>query len=133
MAAGFAGGTAISMTFLANAVDDAAPPAWTTWSMFVWLADAKTSAGAPWLICWASADEAPKFGVTVTPGWAASNCFVRVVNDSCSEAAANTLTVPVRAAVEVAAEEDDDRTTREWWSRRRRRARSPRPRRPGRP
>ena len=70
--------------------------------MAVWLAEAKTSAGAPWLICWANAEDAPKFGVTVTPGCAASNCS-SVVNDSCSEAAAKTFTVPVRAVVEAVA------------------------------
>src|SRR5690242_19729010 len=56
----------------------------------------------------ASADDAPKFGVIVTPGWAASNCFFSVVNDSCREAAAKTLTLPVIAAavlVDPAADE----------------------------
>src|SRR5215207_1369795 len=106
MAAGFAGGTAIAMTFVAKAFHEVAPPACTTWSMVVWLAEANTSAGAPWLICWASADEAPKLGVTVTPGWAPSNCLASVVNDSCSDAAAKTVTVPVRPAVDPMAADD---------------------------
>ena len=43
---GFAGGTAISMTFLAKTVGVDAAPAATTWSMFLVLAEANTSAGA---------------------------------------------------------------------------------------
>jgi hypothetical protein len=33
----------------------------------------------------------------VVPGWAASNCLPRLVNDSVNEAAANTVTVPEAA------------------------------------
>ena len=44
---GFAGGTAISMTFVANTIGSAAAPAATTASMVLALADAKTSARAP--------------------------------------------------------------------------------------
>ena len=33
---------------------------------------------------------------TLVPGWAASNCLPSVVNASCSDAAAKTLTVPDR-------------------------------------
>ena len=62
--------------------------------MFFGLAEANTSAGAPWLMFSASAELAPKLNFTVVPGWAASNCLPRVVNDSVSEAAANTVTVP---------------------------------------
>src|SRR6476661_1366890 len=99
MLAGLAAGTAISPTFLANGVEEAAPPALMTASMLVWLADAKTSAGWPCVMPAARAEDAPKFGVMVTPGCAASNCFFRVVNVSCSDAAAKTFTVPVMAAV----------------------------------
>src|SRR6478752_727005 len=110
MLAGLAAGTAISPTFLANGVEEAAPPALMTASMFVWLADAKTSAGWPCVMPVARAEDAPKFGVMVTPGCAASNCFFRVVNVSCSDAAAKTFTVPVIAAVvdRLAAHEGDD-------------------------
>src|SRR6478735_8103094 len=107
MLAGLAAGTAISPTFFANGVEEAAAPAFTTVSMLVWLAEAKTSAGCPCVMPVARAEDAPKFGVMVTPGWAASNCFLSVVNDSCNDAAANTFTVPVRAAV-VDAPPDDN-------------------------
>ena len=63
------------------------------------LAEANTSAGAPWVIWWPEPSCGPKLKTTVTPGWAASNCLPSVVNASCSDAAANTLTVPVIAAV----------------------------------
>src|SRR6476469_2560682 len=108
MLAGLAAGTAISPTFLANGVEDAAPPALMNASMVVWLADAKTSAGWPCVMPVARAEDAPKFGVMVTPGCAASNCFLSVVNDSCSDAAAKTFTVPVIAAVVGPAADDDD-------------------------
>jgi hypothetical protein len=38
----------------------------------------------------------PKLKTTSTPGWAASNCWPSLLNDSFREAAANTLTVPDR-------------------------------------
>jgi hypothetical protein len=46
------------------------------------------------LICCANVELAPKFSYTVTPGCAVSNCLAKVVNDSFSEEAANTVTVP---------------------------------------
>ena len=91
---GLAGGTAISMTFVAKVFGSAAAPASTTASMFVALADAKTSAGAPEVIWVARAELAAKLKVTLTPGWAASNCCPSVVNDSVSDAAANTVMSP---------------------------------------
>jgi hypothetical protein len=45
---------------------------------------------------------APKLSLTVTPGWAASNIFPIVVNDSVNEAAARTVTVPDSALDELA-------------------------------
>jgi hypothetical protein len=45
---------------------------------------------------------APKLSFTVTPGWAASNIFPIVVNDSVNEAAARTVTVPDSALDELA-------------------------------
>src|SRR4029453_1096935 len=62
--------------------------------MFFGAAEANTSAGAPLLICCASVELAPKLSLTVTPGWAASNIFPIVVNDSVNDAAARTVTVP---------------------------------------
>src|SRR3954452_14686344 len=47
MPAGLAGGTAISITFLANVLGSVAALAATTWSMFFAEAEANTSAGAP--------------------------------------------------------------------------------------
>ena len=91
---GFDGGTAISMVFSAKTVGSAAAPAATTVSMFVVLADAKTSAGAPEVIWLTRAELPAKLKVTFTPGWAASNCWPRVVNDSVSEAAASTVRSP---------------------------------------
>src|SRR6516225_9912379 len=66
--------------------------------MFLGAAEANTSAGAPLLICSASAELAPKLNFTVSPGWAASNCLPSWVNVPFSEAAANTVIVPVCAA-----------------------------------
>jgi hypothetical protein len=52
------------------------------------------------VICVDNAELAPKFSLIFAPGCAASNCFAMVVNASCSEEAANTLTVPLTAAAE---------------------------------
>src|SRR4029453_9667851 len=62
--------------------------------MFFVLAEAKTSAGAADVICIASAELAAKLNVTFTPGLAVSNCWPSVVNDSVSDAAANTVIDP---------------------------------------
>ena len=62
--------------------------------MFVVEAEAKTSAGAPWVICVASAELASKVNFTVVPGCAASNCVPSVVNAPVSDAAASTLIAP---------------------------------------
>ena len=64
--------------------------------MFFWLAEAKTSAGAPCAMLSARAELAAKLNRTVTPGCAASNCLPSVPNDSVSDAAAKTVTVPDR-------------------------------------
>ena len=42
----------------------------------------------------ARAELAAKLKVTFTPGWAASNCWPSVVNDSVSDAAAKTVMSP---------------------------------------
>ena len=58
--AGLLGGTAISMMFFAKFVEVVAPPALTTCSMFAGAAEAKTSAGAPLVICRARPELGPK-------------------------------------------------------------------------
>src|SRR6266702_7413685 len=93
--AGLFGGTATSIVFLAKFCGPDASPAETTSCMFFGDAEAKTSAGAP-LVIWASRPElGPKLNFTVSPLWAASNCFPSWVNASVSDAAANTVIVPV--------------------------------------
>ncbi len=99
MFAGLFGGATISIEFFANVVGLAACPAVTTVAMFVALAEANTSAGAPWVSWVASVELAPKLNFTLTPGCAASNCLPSSVNDSVSDEAANTVTVPVSAGV----------------------------------
>src|SRR5215471_18174186 len=111
--AGLLGGTATSMTFLAKFVEVDAPPALMTCCMFFGDAEANTSAGAPWLICSARSELAPKLSLTWLPGCSLSNCLASVVNASLSEAAANTVTVPVidvggLPPPAVGAEVDDD-------------------------
>src|SRR5580765_5310289 len=105
MWAGLAAGTAISMTLLTNGVGLVARLAAVTWSMFFWLAEAKTSAGAPPTMLVARPELGPKLKTTLVPGWADSNWVPRVVNASLSEAAANTVTVPDTAAAEDVVEE----------------------------
>ena len=97
MLPGLAGGSAISMTFLANVVGADAAPASVTWVMFLALADANTSAGEPEVIWVARSELAAKLKTTLTPGWAASNCWPIVVKASFSDEAASTVIVPDRA------------------------------------
>src|SRR6516164_2858558 len=96
--AGLLGGTATSAVFLAKVCWLDASPALTTVSMFFGAAEANTSAGAPLVICVAKVELAPKLNFTVSPGWAASNCWPSWVKVSFSDAAANTVIVPVAAA-----------------------------------
>src|SRR5690348_12635651 len=96
--AGLLGGTATSMVFLAKFCGLDASPAETTPCMLVGDAEAKTSAGAP-LVIWASRPElGPKLNFTVSPLCAASNCFPSCVKVPVSDAAANTVIVPVAGA-----------------------------------
>src|SRR6185437_8226980 len=62
-------------------------------TLFIWvaLAEAKTSAGAPWLICVASASDPAKLNVTVTLECACENALPMSVNAPWSEAAAKTF------------------------------------------
>src|SRR6266516_3645456 len=96
--AGLLEGVATSMTFLAKFCGLDASPALTTWSMFVGDAEANTSAGAPLVIWVARPELGPKLNFTVSPGWAASNCFPSWVKLSVSDAAAKTVIVPVDGA-----------------------------------
>src|ERR1700734_440650 len=95
---GFFGGVATSMVFLAKVCGLDASPALTTESMFAGAAEANTSAGAPLVIWVARPELGPKLNFTVSPGWAASNCFPSWVKVPISEAAAKTVIVPDDAA-----------------------------------
>src|SRR5262249_5079410 len=89
------GGTATSMVFWAKFCGWDASPAETTSCMFVGDAEANTSAGAPLVIWVARPELGPKLNLTVSPGWAVWNCFPSWVKVSVSDAAANTVIVPV--------------------------------------
>src|SRR5919112_63693 len=102
---GLVTGTAISITFRAKGVAEEAAPASVTCAMFFGLAEANTSAGAPWVICAARPELGPKLNTTLVPGCVDSNCRPRPVNDSLSDAAAKSVMVPETAAD---AESDDD-------------------------
>src|SRR5215831_1552185 len=90
---GLLGGVATSMMFLAKFCGLAASPAVTSVSMFFGDAEANTSAGAPLVICSDKPELGPKLNFTVSPLWAASNCFPIWVKVSVSDAAANTVIV----------------------------------------
>jgi hypothetical protein len=75
-----------------------ASPALTTVFMFAGAAEANTSAGAPLVISVAKPELGPKLNFTVSPGWAASNCFPSWVKVPISDAAANTVIAPVADA-----------------------------------
>src|SRR2546429_6867897 len=92
---GLSGGVATSMVFLAKFCGLEASPEETTSCMFTGAAEANTSAGAPLLICSARPELGPKLNFTVSPGCAASNCLPSWVKLSVSDAAANTVIVPV--------------------------------------
>src|SRR5215467_5946802 len=66
--------------------------------MFFGDAEANTSAGAPLVISVASPELGPKLNVTVSPGWAASNCVASFLKAPVSDDAANTVIVPVDEA-----------------------------------
>ena len=63
--------------------------------MFLVSAEAKTSAGAPWVICVTRSEEPAKLSVTLVPGFLASKSLASWVNVDFSEAAAKTVTVPL--------------------------------------
>ena len=66
-------------------------------------AEANTSAGAPSVICCTSAEEASKLNVAFASGLAAVNASPTSVNDSVSDAAANTVMSPSTPAAAVVA------------------------------
>jgi hypothetical protein len=84
--------------FLAKSCGLDASPALTTVFMFAGAAEANTSAGAPLVISVAKPELGPKLNFTVSPGWAASNCFPSWVKVPISDAAANTVMAPVADA-----------------------------------
>src|SRR5262249_40234775 len=93
-------GTAMTSWLRTNVVGvPSALPASVTVFMFVGAAEANTSAGAPWLICVARVELLARLKVTFAPGVAASESSPILVNDAVSDAAANTVTVPVTPAL----------------------------------
>src|SRR5215469_668885 len=93
--AGLFGGTATSAVFLAKFSGLDASPAETTSCMVPGDAEANTSAGAPLVIWVARPELGPKLNFTVSPLCAVSNCLPSWVKAPVSEAAANTVIVPV--------------------------------------
>jgi hypothetical protein len=75
-------------------------PASVTVFIVFGLAEAKTSAGAPEVICCARAELPAYEKVTFVPGLAASKSLPIWVKDSVSEAAASTVIVPLTPAAE---------------------------------
>ena len=71
--------------------------------MFFWSAEANTSTGAPAMI-WVASVEDPSYviGLTVTPGFSASNASLMVANAPLSDAAAKTVSSPLAVLVAVA-------------------------------
>src|SRR4051794_39699257 len=100
--AGLPGGTAMASTLVAKSFGE--PSMMSAASAFVILAssaEAKTSAGAP-ATSWETRSEEPaNENTTRAPGCASSNRVPSVMKVVVSEAAANTVTVPVTSAVPV--------------------------------
>ena len=95
MRAGFPGGTTMVSVFVAKLPGSPATRSSPlSLSMFRVSAEAKTSAGAPWVICVTRSAEPAKLRVTSVPGLAASNFPAMSVKAVLSDAAAKTVTVP---------------------------------------
>jgi hypothetical protein len=95
MPLGLPGATAMASLFVANTVAwPSITPPWLALSIVAWSAEAKTSAFAPLVSCCTRVDEPAKLNFTVVPGCWASNSLPSAVNDSVSDAAANTVSVP---------------------------------------
>src|SRR5690606_33433812 len=96
MPSGLPAGTAMTSWLRVNVTGaPALPPASVTVCIVAGLAAANTSAGAPSLICWANVELPAKLNVTDTSGCASSNCSPSWVNESVSDAAANTTNSPL--------------------------------------
>src|SRR2546423_355001 len=96
MCFGFPFATTISRSLRANTIGDSAvSPACTSFCMFGWSAEAKTSPSAPSRICAASDDDPAKLNLTIVPGWLFSKSAPIVVNAAFNEDAANTVIVPL--------------------------------------
>ena len=93
--AGLDGGTAISRTFVAKLAGVPSTSfASVSLAMFLVSAEAKTSAGAPWVI-WVTRSEDPaKFSVILVPGFFASKSLASSVKVAFSDAAAKTVMLP---------------------------------------
>jgi hypothetical protein len=89
-------GTAMTSWFLTKTTGaPAASPASVTVFIVVGLAAANTSAGAPEVICWARPELPPYEKVTSRWGFCASKSLPILSNDSVSDAAASTVSLPV--------------------------------------
>src|SRR3954452_20390061 len=93
---GLPGFTTMVRRFEANTVGSAvtSPPV-TNFCMLAPSADAETSAGAPPWICVASVPDDPKLNLTVVPGFRVWKSAPIFVNASVSDAAADTVIVPL--------------------------------------
>src|SRR6478752_1399651 len=101
--AGLDGGTAISRTFVAKlAGAPSISSASVSLVMFLVSAEAKTSAGAPWVICVARSEDPAKFSVILVPGFLASKSLAILVKVAFSEAAAKTVAAPESFGVSLA-------------------------------
>src|SRR5581483_2770098 len=102
MCLGLPGATTISSLLRAKTRGASTRPASTSFCMLFWSADANTSAGAPCWIWVTSAWEPAKLYVTVRWGAFEASVAFSAVNASVSDAAANTVRLPVRGKVVAA-------------------------------
>jgi hypothetical protein len=92
---GLPGFTAMAILFRANTRGAATTfPLATSFSALDKSAAAMTSLGAPAWICATNVDDEPKLSRTFTLGFAARNALANAVNESVSDAAAETVTSP---------------------------------------
>src|SRR4051794_23036883 len=102
--AGLPGGTAMASTLVAKSLaEPSMTPPETALAILASSAEAKTSAGAPAPSCETRSEEPANENTTRVPGCASSNREPSVVKVLVSEAAANTVTVPVTSFVRVPA------------------------------
>src|SRR4051812_11956602 len=96
--------TMISSLLVAKTTGGSAlSPGVVSLSMFAVSAEANTSAGAPWMICATRAEDASKENVVLACGFAFANAAPMSLNGAVSDAAANTVMVPVAGGVVAAA------------------------------